>query len=240
MTKSKTRSMMWLPIVAAFFLAAVSSHAQPKTYEVKPGSNKPATVLRPTTGKQDDMPALPFKAPPGQTIKITSSYSSYDFSKLNREIPLPMQAYIWQPSEVKAGYKVDTALHKASKRVTELYQNLSTLFPEIGPPSRVVVQGLKGKQGPGTILYVEYPVDMPADARPRIARRLYGSDTTPAKVGEQIDQHLISKNMFIVWSFKDRKSLAKEAHQKKSFELVSLYANEWDKARKAAGHQTGK
>lgn len=226
MTKSKTKSMMWLPVVAAFFVAATPSQAQPKTYEVKPK-------------KQDDMPALPFKAPPGQTIKVTSSYSSYDFSKLNREIPLPMQAYIWQPSEIKKGYKVDTVLHKASKPVKELYQNLSTLFPEIGAPSRVVVQGLKGKQGPGTILYVEYPVDMPADARQRIVRRLYGADSTPAPAGGQIDQHLISKNMFVIWSFKDTKSLAKEAHQKKSFELVSLYANEWERAMKAKAPQTG-
>ncbi len=225
MTKSKTKSMMWLPLVAAFFVAATPSQAQPKTYQVKP--------------KQDDMPALPFKAPPGQTIKVTSSYSSYDFSKLNREIPLPMQAYIWQPTEIKKGYKVDTVLHKASKPVKELHQNLATLFPEIGAPSRVVVQGLKGKQGPGTILYVEYPVDMPADARQRIVRRLYGADTTPAPAGGQIDQHLISKNMFVVWSFKDIKSLAKEAHQKKSFELVSLYANEWDRAMKAKAPQTG-
>jgi len=184
--------------------------------------------------------ALPFKAPPGQTIKVTSSYSSYDFSKLNREIPLPMSAFVWQRKEIKSGYKADSVLHKASKPVTELYKNLSTLFPEIGTPSRVVVQGLKGKQGPGTILYVEYPVDMPADARERITRRLYGSDTTPAPAGGQIDQHFVSRNMFIIWSFKDTKSLAKEAHQKKTFELVSLYATEWDNARKAKGTQSGK
>jgi len=213
MTTSPTVKALWIPLFCAFVFAATPTIAQPP---------------------------LPFKAAPGQTIKVTSSYSSYDFSKLNREIPLPMQAYMWQKSEILKGYKADTVLHKASKPVTELYKNLSTLFPEIGPPSRIVVQGLKGKQGPGTVLYVEYPVDMPADARMRIVRRLYGADTTPANVGAQVDQHLISKNMFIIWSFKDVKSLAKEAHQKKAFALVSQFATEWDNARKAAGTQTGK
>ena len=142
-----------------------------------------------------------------------------------------MQAFIWQPNEVKKGYKIDTVLHKASKKVTDIYKNLNTLYPEIGAPSRVVVQGVKGKQGPGTILYVEYPVDLPADARERICRKLYGTDTSPKDPGAQIDQHFVSKNMFILWSFKDTKSLAREAHQKKTFELVSTYATAWEKTQ---------
>lgn len=180
---------------------------------------------------QTAQPPLPFKAPPGQQVTITSSYSTYNFSALNRDIPLPMESFIWKPSEVKSGYKIDSKLHKASKAVTALYENLPTLFPELGAPSRVVVQGVKGKQGPGTILYVEYPTDMPADARLRIIRALYGKDVTPEPPGAQIDQHLVSRNMFIIWSFKDTKSLAREAHQKKAFDLVSTLATAWDKTQ---------
>lgn len=217
-----------IALAACVGLVPFSAHGQPVKNSPKQISTTRESA--PVQQRQGE-PPLPFKAPPGSKVTITSSYSTYNFSGLNREIPLPMEDFIWKKGEVKEGYKIDTGLHKASKKVVDLYNNLSTLFPESGTPKRVITQAIKGKQGPGTILYVEYNTDLPADARVRIIRKLYGVDVTPEPPGAQIDQHFVSKNMFIIWSFKDTKSLAREAHQKKTFDLVSMHATAWEKTQ---------
>lgn len=171
------------------------------------------------------------KAPPGYTAKVTSTTSRYDFSKLNREIPLQFDAFIYQPNEITKGWKEVTKFKTHSKISADFFNNPTGLVPSLGTLNRKVSQTFTGKgNDEGSILYFEFAQPLPADARKLICRLLYKQDEKPVNKDTK-DELLVGNRMIILWSFKNPISQLKQDHQRKTFDLIGAYAQEWMKSQ---------
>lgn len=169
-----------------------------------------------------------FKAPPGYTTKVESVVTRYDFSKFNREVNVPLQPFIWSPSQFPSDAKVATKVKPATKPATSLWNSWETVLPEFGAPLRKEAQAFDGAEG-GTVLYFEWSAPLPQEARKKLCQILYKADEKPA--GKDMnDECMVGDTWVIIWSFKKPLSKIKEAHQKHTFETVGREAQKWMEA----------
>jgi len=169
-----------------------------------------------------------FKAPPGYTTKVESVVTRYDFSKFNREVNIPLQPFIWSPSQFPAGAKATDKVKPATKAAASLWNSWESVLPEFGAPSRKEAHAFDGPEG-GTILYFEWSAPLPLEARKKLCRILYKSDEKP--VGKDMnDECMVGDTWVMIWSFKKPLSTIKEAHQKYTFETVGREAQKWMEA----------
>lgn len=166
-----------------------------------------------------------FNAPPGYTTKVESVVTRYDFSKFNREINVPLQPFIWLPSQFPSGAKATTKVKPATKPATALWNSWETVLPEFGAPSRKEAHAFDGPEG-GTILYFEWSSPLPQESRKKLCQILYKADEKPAGK-DMSDECMLGDTWVIIWSFKKPLSTIKGAHQKHTFETVGREAQKW-------------
>ncbi|MBC8124411.1 MAG: hypothetical protein H7X70_01635 [Candidatus Kapabacteria bacterium] len=174
-------------------------------------------------------PQIPnFKAPPGHTVKVESVTTRYDFSKFNREITMPLSAFIWATGEIPKAYKETKTVKPATKIATSLWNSWQTVLPAFGEPSQKSAQAFTGGNG-GVILYFQWDKPLPNEARKAICRALYRADEKPAGKDTN-DEVLVTDSWVIIWSFNKPLSKIKEAHQKRTFETIGKEAQKWMQA----------
>lgn len=161
----------------------------------------------------------------GDNVTVKSVTTRYDFSALSREIPMPFERFQYLPGEQPAGYKVSTTMKPATPAVRKLWTSWASVLPEFGAPSQKILQGYSGKEG-GVILYVRWSKPLPADARRAICRLLYGKDEKPLG-SDTKDDLFVTNDWIMIWSFNNPVSELKQAHQKRTFEIVNQEAQRW-------------
>lgn len=171
----------------------------------------------------------------GDNVTVKSVATRYDFSALSREIPMPFERFQYLPGEQPAGYKVSTTMKPATAAVRKLSTSWATVLPQFGTPSQTILQAYSGKEG-GVILYVRWKSPLPADARRAICRVLYANDEKPLG-SDTKDDLFVTNDWVMIWSFANPLSELKQAHQKRTFEIVNQEAQRWmdanpDKAKK--------
>ena len=129
------------------------------------------------------------------------------------------------PGEQPAGYKESASVKPATDIARKLWSAWEKVLPSFGAPSQKLIQAYAGKEG-GVIMYFRWSGPLPADARKAICRVLYGKDEKPIGTDTK-DDLLVSDNWCMIWSFAKPLSELKQAHQKRTFEIVNQEAQRW-------------
>lgn len=188
-----------------------------------------AQPLRKNAPQQNAQPSVVqqgepnFQAPPGYNMSVQKVITRYNFSKLTSIIRIPYDNVPFTKEEFPKGVKGATAPTFLSKKAKAMWESIEKQFPGL-VVSRKQAQGLTGAGGPGTILVWELGQKPSEDMRQRISRYLFGADEPKNNVS-YTDEFLITDNIIVLWSFKNKESPTKEAHQKKMFEMIGAIAN---------------
>lgn len=164
----------------------------------------------------------------GKNVTIKEMTTRYDFSGLDREITLTFERFQFVPGEQPSGYTESASVKPATPAAQKLWTQWEKVLPEFGAPSQKFIQAYKGKQG-GVIMYFRWPKPLPADARKAICRVLYGRDEKILG-SDTKDDLLVSNDWCMIWSFAQPTSELKQAHQKRTFEIVNQEAQQWMQA----------
>lgn len=164
----------------------------------------------------------------GKNVTVKEVTTRYDFSGLAREITLTFERFQFVPGEQPSGYTESTSIKPATPAAQKLWTQWEKVLPEFGAPSQKFIQAYKGKQG-GVIMYFRWPKPLPADARKAICRVLYGKDEKVLG-SDTKDDLLVSNDWCMIWSFAQPASELKQAHQKRTFEIVNQEAQQWMQA----------
>ncbi|HRK05801.1 MAG TPA: hypothetical protein PLW14_11975 [Chlorobiota bacterium] len=183
--------------------------------------NAPQQNTQPSAQQQQGVPNL--QAPPGYNMSVQKVITRYNFSKLTSIIRIPYDNVPFTKEEFPKGVKGAQAPTFLSKKAKALWEAIEKQFPGL-VISRKQAQGLQGAGGPGTILVWELGQKPPADMRQRISRYLFGADEPKNNVS-YTDEFLMTDNIIVMWSFKNKESPTKEAHQKKMFDMIGAIAN---------------
>lgn len=181
----------------------------------------PQQKNQPSAQQQPGVPN--FTAPPGYDMSVQKVITRYNFSKLTSIIRIPYDNVPFTKEEFPKGVKGATEPSFLSKKAKTLWESIEKQFPGL-VVSRKQAQGLKGAGGPGTILVWELGQKPSADMRQRISRYLFGADE-PTNNVSYTDEFLMTDNIIVLWSFKNKESPTKEAHQKKMFDMIGAIAN---------------
>lgn len=164
----------------------------------------------------------------GKDVTIKEVTTRYDFSGLSREIPLTFERFQFVPGEQPSGYTESASVKPATPAAQKLWTKWEKVLPEFAAPTQKFIQAYKGKQG-GVILYFRWSKPLPDDARKAICRVLYGKDEKVLG-SDTKDDLLVSNNWCMIWSFAQPTSELKQAHQKRTFEIVNQEAQQWMQA----------
>jgi hypothetical protein len=161
----------------------------------------------------------------GKDAQVKTVTMRYDFSGLAREITMPFERFQFLPGEQPAGYKESASVKPATKIARELWSSWEKSLKTFGAPTQKLIQAYSGKEG-GVIMYFRWSKPLPPDARKEICRVLYGKDEKP--IGSDTkDDLLVSDDWCMIWSFAKPLSELKQAHQKRTFEIVNQEAQRW-------------
>ncbi|MBU3700325.1 MAG: hypothetical protein FGM33_10030 [Candidatus Kapabacteria bacterium] len=161
----------------------------------------------------------------GKDAKVTAVTMRYDFSGLAREITMPFESFPFMSGEQPAGYKESSTVKPATAPAKKLWASWEKELPSFGAPSQKIIQAYSGKEG-GVIMYFRWNAPLPADARRQICRVLYGKDEKPIGSDTQ-DDLFVTNDWCMIWSFAKPLSELKQAHQKRTFEIVNQEAQRW-------------
>jgi hypothetical protein len=161
----------------------------------------------------------------GKDVTVKEVTTRYDFSGVAREITLTFERFQFLPGEQPVGYTESSSVKPATPAAQKLWKQWEKVLPEFGAPSQKFIQAYKGKQG-GVIMYFRWPHSLPADARKAICRVLYGKDEKILG-SDTKDDLLVSDDWCMIWSFAQPTSELKQAHQKRTFEIVNQEAQNW-------------
>ena len=161
----------------------------------------------------------------GKDAQVTTVTMRYDFSGLAREITMPFERFPFLPNEHPAGYKPSAAVKPATPAAQKLWIAWEMVLPAFGAPSQKIIQAYSGKEG-GAIMYFRWSKPLPADARKAICRVLYGKDEKPIGADTK-DDLFVTDDWCMIWSFAKPLSALKQAHQKRTFEIVNQEAQKW-------------
>ncbi len=161
----------------------------------------------------------------GKNAEIKTVTMRYDFSGLAREITMPFERFQYVPGEQPAGYKESSTVKPATPASKKLWASWEKVLPSFGAPSQRIIQAYSGKEG-GVIMYFRWGSPLPDDARRQICRALYGKDEKP--IGSDTkDDLFVTDDWCMIWSFSKPLSELKQAHQKRTFEIVNQEAQRW-------------
>ncbi len=161
----------------------------------------------------------------GKDAQVKTVTMRYDFSGLAREITMPFERFQFLPGEQPAGYKESASVKPATEIARKLWSSWEKVLPSFGAPSQKLIQAYAGKEG-GVIMYFRWSGPLPADARKAICRVLYGKDEKPIGTDTK-DDLLVADTWCMIWSFAKPLSELKQAHQKRTFEIVNQEAQRW-------------
>ncbi|MEY3385548.1 MAG: hypothetical protein RIR53_359 [Bacteroidota bacterium] len=161
----------------------------------------------------------------GKDARVTAVTMRYDFSGLAREIPMPFASFQFLSGEQPEGYEVSSTVKPATPAARKLWASWEKVLPDFGAPSQKMIQAYRGREG-GVIMYFRWDGPLPADARRQICRVLYGKDEKP--IGSDTkDDLFVTDDWCMIWSFSKPLSELKQAHQKRTFEIVNQEAQRW-------------
>ncbi|MFM8771497.1 MAG: hypothetical protein ACKOE4_05675 [Candidatus Kapaibacterium sp.] len=161
----------------------------------------------------------------GKNVTVKDVTTRYDFSGIAREITLPFDRFPYQPGEQPAGYVESKNGKPATPAAQKLWSNWAKVLPSFGVPSQKIMQSYSGKEG-GVIMYFRWPKPLPIDARKAVCKVLYGKDEKPFGADTK-DELLLSDDWCMIWSFTKPTSELKQAHQKRTFDIVNQEARRW-------------
>lgn len=161
----------------------------------------------------------------GNNVTVKEVTTRYDFSGIAREITLPFDRFPYKPGEQLAGYVDSKNVQPATPAAKKLWNNWAKALPSFGAPSQKIMQSYSGKEG-GVIMYFRWAKPLPDDARKAVCRVLYGKDEKPVGVDTK-DELLLSDDWCMIWSFAKPTSELKQAHQKRTFDIVNQEARRW-------------
>lgn len=183
-----------------------------------------ASLLLAAPQQQPTLNMPSFKAPPGYTTKVTTKTTTYDFSKLRRDIVLPLDKLPLTGSEIPKGVSTSKVFACDDKTVTNLHNDPASVVPGLGKPSKKLSQVYTGDKG-GTIVMLEFSETLPQDIRTRLNTLFYKQPAIADTKKEKIE-YLANDRQLIIWYFKDVVAPVKLASQKKTFETVNTTAEE--------------
>ncbi|MBU3679478.1 MAG: hypothetical protein FGM32_07720 [Candidatus Kapabacteria bacterium] len=161
----------------------------------------------------------------GKNVTVKEVTTRYDFSGIAREITLPFDRFRYQQGEQPAGYVESKSMKPATPAAQKLWNNWAKVLPSFGAPSQKLMQSYSGKEG-GVIMYFRWAKPLPVDARKVVCKVLYGQDEKPFGADTK-DDLLLSDDWCMIWSFAKPMSELKQAHQKRTFDIVNQEASRW-------------
>lgn len=170
-----------------------------------------------------NLPSL--KAPPGYTTKVTTKITTYDFSKLRRDIIMPLDKLPLTSSEIPKGVQMSKAFSADDKTVVDLHNDPSSVIPGLGKPSKRLSQVYTGDKGSGTIVMLEFSETLPPDIRTRLNTLFYKQPAIADTKKEKVE-YLANDRQLIIWCFRNAEAPVKLASQKKTFETVNTTAEQ--------------
>lgn len=161
----------------------------------------------------------------GKNAEIKQVTMRYDFSGLAREITMPFERFLFVPGEQPAGYRESSSVKPATAAARKLWIDWAKVLPSFGVPTQKIIQAYSGKEG-GVIMYFRWSKPLPVNARKAICQVLYGKDERPIGTDTK-DDLLVADDWCMIWSFAKPLSELKQAHQKRTFDIVNQEAQRW-------------